>query len=639
MQRIRNGRLFFCHMVALMIAAAYLIIGGIYRGHGLPDPTSSYVRIGFSLTYLFYVGLSYGSSLIRRYSYILLILLSYVSLFHQAWQIYSGGFAINQYMVFMVLFIGANLLYNIKNRLVLAGDAVVIGFLIIASSLVDITPGNMFLHIFSLLFMGLLAYVLGFFKEEIRQRLKFSELEYRTLFEESPVGLIKTGFSGNILDVNNEMVYMLGAESRKEVLEYSLEELLQLPIDRKEFRRKLINGGNISGEYNFKSFWDEEIWLSYNARPVRGTDGGISEIIISCEDITGRKLAEEKIKKLTFRDSLTGLYNRMYFQEEMARLDTERQLPLAIIMGDVNGLKLTNDAFGHQQGDELLKKVARAVENCCRQEDLVARWGGDEYVLLLPETGGPEARIICQRIEKKVRELDADPIQPSISLGYAVKKEKDVEIENVFRKAENWMYKRKLQESRNTQGTIIKSLKETLYSSTHETREHCERMSEMALKIGEKLGLSRDKMIDLELLAEFHDIGKASVSSSLLLKESELSPEEWEEVQRHAETGYQIASSSYELNSIAEGILGHHEWWDGSGYPQGLAGKEIPVEARIIAVVDAYDVMTQRTSYSDKLSYEEALVELKEGAGSQFDPEIVDVFIYEVLEKSRLLSS
>jgi diguanylate cyclase (GGDEF)-like protein/PAS domain S-box-containing protein len=362
-------------------------------------------------------------------------------------------------------------------------------------------------------------------------------------------------------------------------------------------------------------------------------DDKVVQIVGSSRNITERKQMEEKIKHLSFHDSLTGLYNRTYFNEEMKRYDTERQLPLSIIIGDVNGLKLTNDAFGHQKGDELLIKVAQILKSSCRQEDLIARWGGDEFIILLPRTTEKGAQEICLRIKEACQKSKADPIKPSIALGYGTRKEKTEDLQVILKKAEDRMYKNKLNESKNTHNTIISSLKKTLGETTGETSEHSQRLKGLALKLGRKLNLEGYELKDLALLAELHDLGKVAISKDILQKKGQLGSEELEEIKRHPEIGYKIASSSPELNNIAEGILSHHERWDGTGYPRGLKEKEIPLISRIIAIIDAYDIMTYGSPYKEAISKEEAIKELEKGAGSQFDPLITDIFINQVLNK------
>ncbi len=353
-------------------------------------------------------------------------------------------------------------------------------------------------------------------------------------------------------------------------------------------------------------------------------------------DITKQKKAEEKVNYLTFHDSLTGLYNRNYFNKELERYDTERQLPVSIIIGDVNGLKITNDAFGHQKGDELLVNIADILKKCCRQEDLIARWGGDEFVILLPKTNKNQVKLIVERIEERISNLKADPIKVSITIGYATKNKKDKNINELFKKAEDWMYKRKLVESKNAHINIITSLKHTLYESSHENYEHCQRLKDLSIKLGKHLGLSDSDLTDLELLAELHDLGKVAIPKNILEKEGKLTTDERKELNKHPEIGYQIAKSSLGINNIAEYLLHHHESWDGTGYPHNLKGEEIPYLSRIISVVNEFDKMTNYHPHMKSVSKEEAIEILRDKAGTKFDPNIVDVFINKVLYEEKV---
>ncbi|HAA89513.1 MAG TPA: hypothetical protein DCE07_02880 [Peptococcaceae bacterium] len=363
------------------------------------------------------------------------------------------------------------------------------------------------------------------------------------------------------------------------------------------------------------------------SHPIDVPEKETAGVVVTHRDITDRKKAEERIRYLSFHDSLTGLYNRAFFEEELKRLDVPRQLPLSIIIGDLNGLKLVNDAFGHQVADELLRKAAELIKSCCRKEDIVARWGGDEFIILLPQTSLEEAKSITKRIEASFQRAEADPIKPSISLGYATKSSPEKKIDEVIRIAEDWVYQRKLFESKSQHHAIISSLEQTLWEVTQETREHAKRVQKISRKIGEAIGLSERELEELELLARLHDIGKVTVPREILNKEGPLTPEEWKIVKRHVEAGYRIAQSSYELAPIAEAILYHHERWDGKGYPQGLKGEEIPLLSRILAIADAYEVMTTGRPYRRAVSREEAVEEIRRNAGTQFDPHLVEVFL------------
>lgn len=362
----------------------------------------------------------------------------------------------------------------------------------------------------------------------------------------------------------------------------------------------------------------------------------INGILINFNDITESKRREEEILYLSYHDTLTGLYNRAFFDEEKKRLDTHRQLPLSIIMGDVNGLKLTNDAFGHNEGDKLLIAIGKILTASCRKEDIAARVGGDEFCILLPQTPYLTAQTICERIAKACGSYDIKvpnglAVKPSISLGYATKTIDDECLDNMQKDAEDFMYKRKLLEHKSTHGSIISSIKATMSETSHDTEEHSERMIKLSRALGREMKLTEQQLVDLDLLSTLHDIGKICIQERILSKPGKLSGEEWAEIRKHPEMGYRIAQSSAELTRVAQCILCHHERWDGAGYPGGLAGQDIPLLSRVIAVVDAYDAMTQDRPYRKALSREIAVSEIVQNAGTQFDPEIARVFVEKVM--------
>ena len=325
-------------------------------------------------------------------------------------------------------------------------------------------------------------------------------------------------------------------------------------------------------------------------------------------------------------DILTGLYNRNYLEEILAVYDRNKMLPFSIIMGDLNGLKLTNDVFGHSMGDQLLKKTAEILKESCTEEDIVIRSGGDEFLIFLPGKDEPAAEKIMQTIKKECSEVDDFEVDLSISLGCAAREKKNEKLTLVIGRAEDRMYRRKLLETRSFRKSLIFSLQETLEEKCYETQGHIERMAELGTKVGMKMGLIGSELDDLRLLAMLHDIGKVVVKDEVLNKPGSLTDKEWEDVRKHSEAGYRIAHASYELSQIANYILCHHERWDGTGYPLREKGKGIPLLSRIISVVDAYDVMTNHRPYKEAISHEEALQELKRCAGTQFDPEIVQIF-------------
>jgi diguanylate cyclase (GGDEF)-like protein len=330
---------------------------------------------------------------------------------------------------------------------------------------------------------------------------------------------------------------------------------------------------------------------------------------------------------LTYKDRLTGLYNRRFFEEELERIDTKRQLPISIIIADINGLKIINDSLGHQKGDQLLKKAAATLNQLTREEDILARQGGDEFAILLPKTAKSEAEKIIARIKKKTKERNDKELTVDIALGLAVKSELGQKIDEVLKAADNDMYQNKLSESRSTKNRIVQSLLNTLQVKSNETKEHALRMTKLAFEFGESLNLSNSELNRLSLLSTLHDIGKTTITEEILKKAGSLTEQEWQRIKEHPERGYKIANSSEEFAVVAEDIFAHHERWDGQGYPRKLKGEAIPYLARIISIIDAYDVMTNDRSYSKEISKEKALAEIKNCAGSQFDPELAAEFI------------
>ncbi|MEN6351161.1 MAG: diguanylate cyclase [Syntrophomonas sp.] len=384
------------------------------------------------------------------------------------------------------------------------------------------------------------------------------------------------------------------------------------------------------GMYYTESFCpavgEKGITAQINASILYNISGEKIGAIQSVRDITEQKKAEEKIKYLSFFDKLTGVYNRAFFEEEFKRLDTPRQLPLSLIIADVNGLKLVNDAFGHYAGDGLLKEVASILKSCCRKEDVVARWGGDEFVILLPLISSQAALSICDRIKSACLNSNSSPFQVSVSLGLATKIDPEQNSHAILKEAEDKMYRNKLLENKSTRSSFITSLEETLWARSHETEEHCRRMRTMVEIFGKSLGLLGSELDSLILLAALHDIGKIAIPSSILENPKGLSSQEWEAIKKHPEIGYRIVLSSPELAGIADAILTHHERWDGKGYPLGLKGDNILLMSRILTIVDAYDVMLNGRPYKQAVSQDAVLQELRRCAGHQFDPTLVSVF-------------
>jgi diguanylate cyclase (GGDEF)-like protein/PAS domain S-box-containing protein len=381
----------------------------------------------------------------------------------------------------------------------------------------------------------------------------------------------------------------------------------------------------------------KEVILETLKTPYYDFDGNLIGLIGISRDITERKNREEKIKYISYHDNITGIYNRTYFDEVRSVLDCPEQLPLSVIIGDVNGMKLINDTFGHVRGDIMLRDIADILKQCVREGDVVARTGGDEFSILMPRADGQVVKDVADKIRdlcNQKRLEDNNEVYIDIALGYATKSKPEEPLDKIIILAEDWMYRRKLLEQRSIHNDYLSYIKTTMLEKSNETEEHAERLVRLSKKLGKEMGLSEKSLDELELVAMLHDIGKISIDKNILTKPGKLSDEEWREIKKHPEVGFRIAKSTSGLSHIAEYILCHHERWDGSGYPLGLSGTDIPLISRIIAVVDSYDAMTQDRAYRKALTTDMAIEEILTNKGTQFDPDIADIFVKNVLNES-----
>ncbi len=465
-------------------------------------------------------------------------------------------------------------------------------------------------------------------RRQAEEALKISEQKHREILAAMEEGYYEVDLAGNFVFFNESYCRMLGCNS-EELMGESYKRFYKDTKKVFETYNQVYKTGKPVKAIDWPAItWDgsEAYWeLSVSLRcDEKGEPIGFRGVV---RDITARRQAEEKVRYLSYHDQLTGLYNRHFLEEEMNRLDTERQLPISIIMADLNGLKLVNDTIGHLSGDDMLKRAAAILKSVCREDDLLARFGGDEFVLYLPRTPEKEALSISDRIIQSCRGELISNVPLSLSTGLAVKTSAEQKLTDVLRRAEDSMYRDKLTESRSGKSTIVNSLLQTLAAKSFETEAHTHNMQEAAKSIGVKLGLPHSELHRLQLLITLHDIGKISIPEELLTRKGPLSGPEWEIIKKHCETGYRVARATASFAHVAEDILAHHERWDGSGYPQGLKGDQIPLLARITAIADAYEVMYNGRPYKKAMSKSEITAEFKNCAGTQFDPQLVELFL------------
>lgn len=445
---------------------------------------------------------------------------------------------------------------------------------------------------------------------------------------------------GKVIEWNRAIEEMTG-KSRREMLgrsDYSVlfygvnrPMLIDLVLKPEQFVEKgydRINkkGNSLVGEaYTPYYLRGKGAYLWGAASPIYDSSGNTAGAIETIRDISEWKKTTDMLRCYGIYDALTGLYNRNHFQEEMRHLWLNQTA--GMIICDVDGLKLVNDTLGHDKGDALIFAAAGVIKKCFSENDVVARIGGDEFAVLICDTDQKEVEKACGRIREAIRQhnkINGD-MPLSMSIGYAVTEDTS-DIKNLFKQADNNMYREKLHSNHSGRSAIVQTLMKTLKERDFITEGHADRLQDLVAAIARSISLPESSINDLKLLSQFHDIGKVGIPDSILFKPGPLTAKEFSEMKRHCEIGYRIAMSSPDLSPIAEWILKHHEWWDGSGYPLGLKGKAIPLECRILAVADAYDAMTSDRPYRKAMSHDDAVKELRKFAGKQFAPDIVRRF-------------
>lgn len=356
------------------------------------------------------------------------------------------------------------------------------------------------------------------------------------------------------------------------------------------------------------------------------------ELMAAYKDVAA---SEEELRNLygrlsfiSLHDVLTGVYNRTFFEEESRQLATKNVLRLGIFVCDVDGLKLINDTLGHRKGDKLLKKAASILNEKVTRPNFTARIGGDEFVVLLFDVTEQEMIARQEEYAAAIKSYNANNQQLplSLSIGWAIAGE-NCNVDCIFKEADHNMYRQKMHQQQSSRNALVQIMMKALEARDHVTEEHAERLGILMEKMGSWLHLSQATVADLRLFAKFHDIGKVGIPDDVLNKPGRLTEEEMTVMRRHCEIGHRIAKASPDLEPIADLVLKHQERWDGGGYPLGLRGAEIPIECRIMAIIDAYDAMTSDRPYRSAMTMEAAIAEIRRCAGTQFDPILAEKFI------------
>lgn len=447
--------------------------------------------------------------------------------------------------------------------------------------------------------------------------------------------------SGEIINVNPAGEKATGYR-REEIIGKPVQSLINLDFEELIQEVAKLPGDTWEDDFYLRTRSNIYLPVKVGISAIKDKTGDVIGALIFCQDktmvkelqleIKERRIKERQLKYLSLHDALTGLHNRTFFEQQMR----QQKGACSIIICDVDGLKLINDTLGHEVGDQLLIKAAALIQSSLDEELRLSRIGGDEFAVLIPHDNRKQVQQICSEISCAVDEFNRDnpQLMLSISVGYAVCSDSVLNITELFKEADDNMYRQKLNHTSSFRNNMVQGMMKTLEARDFLTEGHAERMRDLILQLGAYVGVPPNMLTNLQLLAQFHDIGKVGISDKILFKPGLLTENETAEMQRHSEIGYRIAQAIPDLASISDLILKHHERWDGTGYPLCLKGDEIPLECRILAIVDAYDAMTNDRPYRKAMSEEKTLAIIKENAGTQFDPELAASFLL-MLEENK----
>ncbi|WP_320128939.1 HD domain-containing phosphohydrolase [uncultured Sphaerochaeta sp.] len=471
----------------------------------------------------------------------------------------------------------------------------------------------------------------------IIRNLEDSELRFKTMFEQAPIGMSLTSFdTGKIIDVNQQYLDILGIR-REKLLDLEWKDITyaeDLGISEK-LNQEIKEGSNgpFSLEKRFVRSDGQLVWVDLALSVIELGRNKERNVLCMTTDISSRKTQEQRILYASTHDKLTGLHNRAHFEDFIRDLCSTSQLPFSVVFGDVNGLRIVNEAFGREEGNLLLQRIAEIIKTFLREGDYAARVGGDEIALLFPRTSAVQAEQMLLSIQEQVaRILVMSSVHPSITFGVCELNSFNADINEGIKKAEHDLGSRKIIETPHIRGRAVYAIINTLHEKNKREELHSRRVSTLCAGLARVLNMDERQINEMKLLGLLHDIGKIAINEAILNKEGKLTPEEWTEIKRHSEIGYRILVSVEDMAGLATSVLSHHERFDGKGYPMALKGYAIPLQARIIAIADSFDAMTGDRTYRKKVSQEEAALELKRNAGTQFDPDLTRVFIEQFLQ-------
>ncbi|HLW22543.1 MAG TPA: HD domain-containing phosphohydrolase, partial [Sphaerochaetaceae bacterium] len=470
----------------------------------------------------------------------------------------------------------------------------------------------------------------------ITEQLQQSERRFKLMFEQAPIGITVTdSVSGKALEVNRAFLDIIRM-TRDEFAQVTWIDITH-PDDLEDDKMmmKSLIANEIDSYHMDKRYRRPDgsyVWAHMAITAINSETSDEPLHLCMVMDITARKEMESAILWANRHDVLTGIENRQSFEEQIEVCDKARRYPLSVLIGDLNGLKVVNDAFGRETGDDLLIATAKVLQRHTEHLGVCARIGGDEFGIMLPETEEDAAWRVAEQLQAAIGELSVRGVRMTMSFGVATKRSQGESLNEISKQAENMLSRSKLTESPSAHSRAVHTIINTLHEKNRREELHSRRVSVLSVRLAEAAKMGAKEITEMRTAGLLHDIGKIAIDEAILNKVGKLTAQEWEEVKRHPETGWHILGSVGELGELATYVLSHHERMDGKGYPRGLKGDAIPIPARIIAIADAYDAMTAERTYRKTISNRAAANELKRCAGTQFDADLARLFVEQVLD-------
>lgn len=468
---------------------------------------------------------------------------------------------------------------------------------------------------------------------------------YQRLYEEAPAGYVVFQADGRIVEANKTFCQMV-AMSKADVNTHRLTDFFppaQQVLLRQTSEDILQNGTRSSMELSplpeygpsdvlvLIDRFQQLVWTGQTL-----TDNGSYLLRCVINDISELKRKQREIWQKSIHDPLTGVYNRLFYAEQLPHLDQAQTLPLSIVMLDIDRLKTINDTLGHGFGDEAIILTAQALQKNARPTDFICRIGGDELVVLMPNTDLASARAYAEACREALSQHALSGMDLGFSWGAATRLRLEDALDTVIASAEDMMYTCKQEHTAAFQHSAIRSIIQSLFERNTQLHRHCVRVARMAKDFGRWLGSDPGECTFLWRLGLLHDIGMASISDEILNKGSALTERERQELQRHPEIGARILRQNLRSAEFAQIVLYHHENWQGGGYPAGCPSESLPFESRLLRVLDTYDRIRYGLSGGPLQDTETAMEKLRELAGRSLDPALTKRFITFLSQREAL---